>query len=44
MSVEEFASEAEALAIGYLARAFTTSTNVKVTAIDDDDVPVPEVV
>ncbi len=44
MSVEEFASEAWAFAIGSPARAYTTSANVRVTAIDDDDVPLQEVV
>lgn len=43
VSAEEFAFEAEAFAIGYPARAFTTSANVTVTAIDDDEVPLPEV-
>ena len=39
VSAEEFAFEAFAFAIGYPARAFTTSANVTVTAIDDDEVP-----
>lgn len=44
MSVEEFAFEAGAFAIGSPARAYKTSGNVTVTAIDDDHVPLPEVV
>ncbi len=44
MSVKDFASEAGAFAIGSHACAYTTSANVKVTAIDDDDVPLQEVV
>ena len=44
MSVKEFASEAEVFVIGSPAQAFKTSASVTVTAIDDDEVPLPKVV